>query len=177
MTPYGYIGKNGKLPWKTIPEDMALFRELTMGKPCIMGRKTWDSLKKPLKGRRNIILSRSMNLTQELYDAPYRICIVRTPAEAIHEAFGTHGTEEAFVIGGAEIYSILGPLCDEMHITIVHRDVKINLNDGVEFPQNGLLSLYNWSLKSERWIAEGVEYRHYTRKPCSIPTTPDTSIS
>ncbi|HPH94110.1 MAG TPA: dihydrofolate reductase, partial [Candidatus Cloacimonas sp.] len=54
------IGKNGKLPWK-IPEDLSRFKSVTMGHPVIMGKKTWNSLGKPLPGRQNIVLSKDQN--------------------------------------------------------------------------------------------------------------------
>jgi dihydrofolate reductase len=167
MSRNGIIGNDGKLPWPKIPEDMANFKRLTMGHAVIVGRKTFESLDKPLKGRRNIILSRSMNLTEDLYYGKYRICIVRTPTEAIVEAFESSG-DEAFVIGGAEIYRLLGPLCDEAHVTLINRDI-----DGdTMFPDCDMCN--GWEVAEKRQLAAGVFYSHRI-KTCPKPTTPDTS--
>lgn len=117
MSRNGVIGDKGGLPWDCIPEDMRNFRKLTMGKPCIMGRKTWNSIGGVLERRRNIILSRTLELSDAEYVKP--IYFVRTPAEAIVEAFGKRGADEAFVIGGAEIYRLFWPLCEEAHVTTV----------------------------------------------------------
>lgn len=113
MSRDGVIGNKGGLPWERIPEDMRNFRKVTMGKPLIVGRKTWDSLPRPLAGRKNIVLGRSIIRGIE------GIHVVRTPAEAIVEAFGSHEADEAFVIGGAEIYRLFWPLCEEAHVTTV----------------------------------------------------------
>lgn len=113
MSQNGVIGDKGGLPWSKIPEDMANFRKLTMGRPCIMGRKTWDSLPRPLAGRKNVVLGRSIIRGIE------GVYVVRTPVEAIVEAFDQHGTDEAFVIGGASIYRLFWPLCDEAHVTTI----------------------------------------------------------
>jgi len=93
MAENGVIGKDGALPWR-IPEDMRHFKALTMGKPCIMGRKTWDSLpKKPLPGRANIVVTRDRNFHAEG-------AIV---AHSLDEAFARAGNaEEIAIIGGAE---------------------------------------------------------------------------
>ncbi len=97
------IGANGTLPWR-MPSDLKRFKALTMGKPVIMGRKTWESLpRKPLPGRPNIVITR-----QAAYDAPGAI-VVRTVAEALQQA-AARTADEAAVIGGAEIFDETLPL-------------------------------------------------------------------
>jgi len=111
MAENGVIGKDGALPWR-IPEDMRHFKALTMGKPCIMGRKTWDSLpKKPLPGRANIVVTRDRNFHAEG-------AIV---AHSLDEAFARAGNaEEIAIIGGAEIYAAALPHAHRIYLTEVH---------------------------------------------------------
>src|SRR5947207_15972516 len=99
------IGKGGTLPWR-IPEDMKWFREITMGKPCVMGRKTWESLpKRPLPGRTNIVVTRA-----DGYGADGAI-VVSSLAAAI-EAAAREKPEEVAVIGGAQVYAEALPRAD-----------------------------------------------------------------
>lgn len=105
----GAIGKEGNLIWR-IPEDLKRFKMLTMGYPVIMGRKTWESLpKKPLPGRRNIVLTR-----QEGYE-PEGAEVVRSVEEALRITNG----EKPFVIGGEEIYKAFLPYSRELYLTVV----------------------------------------------------------
>jgi dihydrofolate reductase len=114
MANNGVIGKDGKLPWH-IPEDMRRFRALTIGKPCIMGRRTWDSLpKKPLPGRMNIIVSRDRNFRAD------GAAVVHSLDEALALAADV---PEICVIGGAEIYKAALPHASRIHLTEVHAAV------------------------------------------------------
>ncbi|MDQ7012219.1 MAG: type 3 dihydrofolate reductase [Mariprofundaceae bacterium] len=102
----GIIGKEGKLPWQ-LPADMAWFREHTLGKPVLMGRKTYESIGKPLPERTNIVLTGQ--------DLDIEDCVVvHSPEEAI-EAAGDAG--EMMVIGGAEIYALFLPRAERLYIT------------------------------------------------------------
>lgn len=101
------IGRDGALPWR-LPEDMKFFRTLTTGHPIVMGRKTWDSLARPLPNRRNIVLSRTM-------DAAEGAEVVRSVEEL--RALGLTG--DVFVIGGAEIYRLLMPRCAAVYLTVL----------------------------------------------------------
>lgn len=104
------IGFEGKLPWH-LPGDMAWFRAKTMDKPCIMGRKTWDSLpKKPLPGRMNIVVSRNAAFKAE------GGLTARSLNEAIEMARAT-GAEEALILGGGTLYSEAFGLADRLYIT------------------------------------------------------------
>ncbi len=112
MARNGVIGANGALPWR-IPDDMKHFKALTMGKPCIMGRKTWDSLpKKPLPGRTNIVVTRDKHFTAE------GAVIVHSLDEALARA-EAEKPQEIMIIGGAEIYKAVLPRATRIHLTEV----------------------------------------------------------
>ncbi len=104
------IGKDGDLPWR-LPEDLKWFKKLTLGQPIVMGRKTMESIGRPLPKRRNIVLSRSLTEVPEgfeLLDSP----------DAIWEHLAD---EEAIcIIGGAEIYRLLLPACNELYLSYVY---------------------------------------------------------
>ena len=105
----GAIGRNGELIWK-IPADLKRFKTLTTGHPVIMGRKTWDSLpKKPLPGRRNIVITRSKDFN------PDGAFVVNSPQEALRVT----EEESPFIIGGAEIYKLMLPYATELFLTEV----------------------------------------------------------
>jgi len=117
----GVIGEHGKIPWR-IPADMKHFRAVTMGKPCIMGRKTWDSLpKKPLPGRTNIVLTRDNSFHTD--GAIVAHCFEEAVARAEAES-----PEEVAVIGGADIYSMALPRAARIHLTEVHGAFKGDVN-------------------------------------------------
>lgn len=112
----GAIGRNGVLPWR-LSTDLQYFKAVTMGKPVIMGRRTWEERNgKPLKGRLNIVLSRTLK------DVPEGVLICENLDEALHAAemrdFG-----QAAVIGGASLFAEAVPRADELHITRVHTRV------------------------------------------------------
>jgi dihydrofolate reductase len=113
----GVIGKDGGLPWH-ISSDLKLFKQITMGKPVIMGRKTWDSLpRKPLPGRRNIVISRKADLTVDGAE------FVSGVDKALASACVDHPPEVA-VIGGGEIYRLFWPLANQIYLTEVDLDVE-----------------------------------------------------
>ena len=100
------IGINNSLPWR-LPEDMAYFKRTTSGHPVIMGRKTFDSLKRPLPNRRNIVISRNPDWRHEGVES------VTSLDAAIRLLDGAN----AFIIGGAQIYAEALPLTDRLIIT------------------------------------------------------------
>jgi len=112
----GVIGRNGALPWR-LKSDMALFRALTMGKPIIMGRKTWDSLpNRPLPGRVNIVLSRDGSF------APRGALVCEEFSEAVQigrEQAEEDGVEEVCVIGGAALFELALPRARRIYLTEV----------------------------------------------------------
>ena len=121
----GAIGHEGQLPWR-LPEDLKRFKAITLGKPVIMGRKTWDSIGRPLPGRLNIVVTRQPGL--ELAGA--------TVVGSLDEALAAAGdAPEACVIGGAEIYRLALPLADTLHLTRVHATVAADTYFPVLDPQ------------------------------------------
>ena len=112
-TRSGVIGKDGKLPWH-LPEDLKHFKETTLGKPVIMGRKTWESLPKALSGRLNVVITRQSDYVAE----------GATVVSSVDEALETvKSYEDAFVIGGAEIYRQTMDRVTVVHITLVEIDL------------------------------------------------------
>jgi dihydrofolate reductase len=108
----GVIGTDGKLPWR-IPEDLRHFKALTLGHPVIMGRKTWESLGRPLAGRENIVLTRTPG-----YEAPgAHVAASLDGALAL-----CAGEPAAFVIGGSELYAAALPRADGLVLTEIERD-------------------------------------------------------
>jgi dihydrofolate reductase len=113
----GVIGRDGTIPWR-IAKDMAHFRELTMGHPVVMGRRTWDSLPerfRPLPGRRNIVVTRQAGWHAEGAER----------AGSLEDALGlVADAARVFVVGGAEIYAAALPLADELELTEIDLDVS-----------------------------------------------------
>ena len=112
----GVIGHDGALPWR-LKSDLAMFRELTLGKPVIMGRKTWDSLpKKPLPGRFNVVLSRDGSFQP----AGALVCEEFSEAAQIaREQAEEDGAAEVCVIGGAALFALALPRARRMYLTEV----------------------------------------------------------
>jgi dihydrofolate reductase len=116
----GVIGRNNALPWY-LPEDLRYFKRVTMGKPIIMGRKTFTSIGKPLPGRTNIVITRNPLFLAE------GITVASSWAAALELAQQlavVDDTEEAVVIGGAEIYQAALPFADRLYFTEVHASVE-----------------------------------------------------
>jgi dihydrofolate reductase len=110
----GVIGDAGSLPW-SIPSDLKNFKAVTMGKPIIMGRKTWESLpRKPLPGRKNIVITRQSGFAAE------GAVVAGTANEAIAAA---GNTDDICIIGGGEIYLMFLPHATHIHLTEVDIDV------------------------------------------------------
>jgi dihydrofolate reductase len=116
MTRQGVIGRNNTLPWH-IPEDLKRFRKLTSGHPIIMGRKTYDSIGKPLPNRTNIVVSRQAGLT-------IPGCEVFPDLSSALARCHELSPERCFVIGGAQIFKEALPLADEIYMTWVETNVE-----------------------------------------------------
>ncbi len=110
----GVIGRNNQLPWR-LPDDLAYFKRVTMGRPVIMGRRTHESIGKPLPGRRNIVVTRNPG-----YSAPG--CTVVPSLEAAYRAAGD--VEEVYVIGGTSLFEAALPDAQRIHLTEVEADVE-----------------------------------------------------
>lgn len=157
----GVIGKNGQLPWR-IHEDLTRFKELTLGHPVIMGRKTYESLPhriRPLPDRYNIVMTNDPNFKDE------GIYIAHSLEEAINQAekkskIGEH-PPLVYVIGGQTIYTITMPLATQLEIT--HIDVMVDNGDAF-FPR---IDPYKWTSETidygER-IIKDYSFVRYTRK-------------
>jgi len=114
------IGINNNLPWH-LSEDLKYFKRVTMGKPIIMGRKTFESIGKPLPGRTNIVVTRNANYQVEGVKVVHSLKAAMELCESIAVI---DGCEEAMVIGGAELYQQALPLADYLYLTEVHAEVE-----------------------------------------------------
>lgn len=114
MTPARVIGRGGDLPWR-LPEDLAFFKRTTSGHPIVMGRKTYDSIGRPLPKRRNIVLTRDCNWSAEGVE------VIHCPEE-LPSLEGVAG--RVFVIGGSEIYAAFLPHLDDLLISHVKNEYE-----------------------------------------------------
>ena len=107
------IGRDNRLPWR-LPADLAYFKRVTLGRPVIMGRRTWESIGRPLPGRHNIVVSRNPD-----YRAPGA-----TVVASLREAWQAAGdADEACVIGGTSLFAEALPQADRIHLTEVEAEV------------------------------------------------------
>lgn len=109
----GVIGREGHLPWR-LPADLRHFKTVTMGKPMIMGRRTFDSFPAPLPGRRHIVLTRDRGWQAEGAEV----------AHSVDEALALAGEGEVAVIGGAQIYALLQDKAARIELTEIHADYE-----------------------------------------------------
>src|SRR5690349_11171181 len=113
MADHGVIGAGNQLPWR-LPDDLKRFKALSLGKPIVMGRKTYDSIGRPLPGRLNIVVSRKQNL-----EIPG--CTV---VSSLQDAIAAAGpAPEIVIVGGAEIYAQALPQVEMIHLTRVHATI------------------------------------------------------
>ena len=115
MTRHGVIGRGGTLPWK-LSADLQRFKALTMGHHLLMGRKTYDSLGRPLPGRTSVVITRQMSLR-----LPLEVLVTHSLDAALGLAAGD---DQPFVIGGGEIFREALPRIERMHVTWVEADVE-----------------------------------------------------
>lgn len=112
----GAIGKDNQLLWR-LPEDLKRFKRLTLGHPMIMGRKTFESIGKPLPGRTSIVITRQTDFHHE------GVIVAHSLEDAIKKAFEEEN-EETFIIGGGEIYRQAIALADKIYLTKVHTNIE-----------------------------------------------------
>lgn len=114
------IGRNNKLPWH-LPKDLNYFKRLTTGKPVIMGRKTYESIGKPLPNRCNIVITRDRSFSANGVNVVHSVneAFERAEAECL-----VNGADETIVMGGAEIYQACLPRANRLYITFVHANVE-----------------------------------------------------
>ncbi len=148
----GVIGRNGDIPWH-VPEDLARFKQVTVGRTVVMGRRTWDSLParvRPLPGRRNVVLSRQADFTAD-------------GAEVVGALDNALTDPQAWVIGGAQIYQLALPHATRCEVTEIEIDLVLDDEDALA------------PMLDETWLGEtgewqvsrsGLRYRfHSYRRP------------
>lgn len=152
---YG-IGKKGsnKLEWK-LPEDLQNFKKLTTNGVVVMGRKTFDSIGKPLPNRFNIVLSRNHITEYDATGSILRRLITQVDVNTVEEVLSSpeYINKDIWVIGGSEIYKLLLPMCNEVYLTKIHGDFKCDL----KFPK---LSFKDWYLLSKSNIELSSMHNH-----------------
>jgi dihydrofolate reductase len=140
------IGKNNQLPWK-ISADLQFFKKATMGYPIIMGRKTWESIGRPLPGRRNIIVSRNPDYQANGAE------LVSSLDQALQSL---RDFERVFVIGGQQLFNQAFPLADQLFITEIELEVEGDTFFEVPDPQN-------WQIVEQTAASEGdIQFRYVT---------------
>ena len=140
------IGKANSLPWH-LPDDLKRFKKLTTGHPIIMGRKTYQSINRPLPDRTNIVVTRDMGL-----EIPGCV-VVHSAAEAIKKA-QEFDQEEIFIIGGAEIYKETLPLADRLYVTVV----DMYVDGDAFFPEYS--NKFSKKISEEPGEFEGLKYSY-----------------
>lgn len=149
----GVIGRDGDLPWR-LSSDLKLFRRLTMGRPIIMGRRTWATLhKRPLDGRDNIVVTRDHAFAAD------GAIVAHSVSDALAQArrlAGERGVDEIMVIGGAEIYRSLLPLADRLYWT----EVDAEPDGDTQFPD---LDMADWRETAVEDIPQGPNDQYRAR--------------
>jgi dihydrofolate reductase len=141
------IGKSGGMPWY-IPDELKRFKEITMGHPIIMGRKTHESIGRVLSGRTNIIVT--SNRSQITSNG---VVVVSSIEEAIEQAKKSPGAEEIFIIGGGQIYQEAISLADKLYLTYIDKEIK----GDVFFPD---YSQFTKKVSESLWQEnEGIRYK------------------
>ncbi len=140
------IGKDNQMPWH-LPTDFAWFKKCTMGKPVVMGRKTYDSIGRPLPGRINIVISRDESLTIE------GVSCVSSIEQAL-ELVKNH--DEVMIIGGGSIYQACLPMADRLYLTFIDLDIQ----GDTQFPDwgKGWNKSYSESYPADEKNAYGMEF-------------------
>ncbi len=123
MAPNRVIGRNNELPWH-YPEDLKYFKEKTMGKPILMGRKTFESIGKPLPGRWNIVITRQkgLQIPGVIVANSIKDGIAQVESRSIEEDRPIPG--EAFIIGGAELYRETMAIAEKIYLTLIPDQVE-----------------------------------------------------
>ena len=139
----GVIGRDNALPWR-LPSDLRRFKQLTMGKPMLMGRRTFESIGRALPGRVNLVLTRD-----PVWQAPGAIAV-----HSLDEAFERAGSAaELVVIGGAEVFRLVMPLAERIYLT----DVHASMPGDTEFPE---LAPHEWHELEHSAHAADAEHAH-----------------
>lgn len=148
----GVIGVDGDLPWR-LPSDLKYFKAVTMGKPVLMGRVTWESLPFPLPGRPNLILTRNHDYAAKKGE------VFTSLNDLVGRGFelaGQSGGNEVMLIGGAKLYATLLPYCDRCYIT----EIDVMIEGDAHFP---VLSDFDWSLTKETHLEQTAKDEYAAR--------------
>jgi dihydrofolate reductase len=167
----GVIGRDNRLPWR-LPDDLRRFKRLTLDHPVIMGRRTWESIGRPLPRRRNLVLTGNPG---------YRAEGVETVPTFEAALAACAGAGEVFVIGGAGVFRAAFPYASRLYLTRVHADME----GDVRFEEE---ALRGWDLVDEEHHAADADheyaftFRTYDRRPLTAPPevpsqSPDPSPS
>jgi dihydrofolate reductase len=143
------IGRGGALPWH-YSADLKFFKERTTGNVCVMGRRTWESLRKPLPHRLNVVLSRGGGID------PQRGVVVLRDAESVL-SLAPYLARDLYVIGGAEVFRAFGPVIDEWVVT----RVPVTVEGADTFMPAGFLE--GFAPRDTRDLGEGLLVTFYTR--------------
>lgn len=115
----GVIGRDGGLPWK-LSGDLRYFKAITMGKPIVMGRKTYESIGRPLPGRPNIVVTRNPEFAADGIDV---VADMESALDLARSMASASGGDEVMVIGGAQLYEAALPRAARVYLTRVHADI------------------------------------------------------
>ncbi len=143
MSENRVIGKNNQLPWY-LPADLKHFKKVTMGKPILMGRKTYESIGRPLPGRSNIVITRDTH-----YVAPGCV-IVHSIEQALEVA---RGSDEVFLIGGALLFQEMLPMTHRLYMTLIHQSIE----GDVFFPE---INAKEWEEKEHTHCEQDTENKY-----------------
>jgi dihydrofolate reductase len=120
MSDNRVIGRNNAMPWH-LPEDLKFFKRVTMGKPIIMGRNTYESIGKPLPGRANIVITRNPDY---LVDGVHVVNSVEEAIELAGQLTAPDSEAEIMVIGGSQIFDLTLPIADRIYLTELHTKIQ-----------------------------------------------------
>ncbi len=143
------IGAKNALMWH-IPGELPRFKKITMGHPIIMGRKTFESIGRPLPGRSNIVVTRDTSFVRE------GVIVCGSIEEAIERASESEGSNEVFIIGGGQIYEQALKFTDKLYLTLVDQEYP---EADAFFPE---YSEFNKIIKEEKGESEGLKYKFVT---------------
>ena len=146
MSKNRVIGRDGTLPWK-LPEDLKFFKNITMGKSVVMGRRTYESIGHPLPGRTNIVLSRKNYMVPGVLTAS-------NLEKALDQVRALHGDQtECFVIGGAEAYAQSLPIADKLFCTLIEDEIQ----GDTFFPE---IDFKKWTLVTEKSFQKDERHKY-----------------
>lgn len=148
----GVIGADGKMPWH-LPADLRRFKQLTMNRPMIMGRKTFDSLPSVLEGRRHIVLTRDVNWEDDGAE----------PVHSVEGALKLANNPQVMVIGGAEIYSLFLPFATRIELTEVH--IAPSGNASIAYPDTQIWQEASRNSHAADGHRPAFDFVSFTRKP------------